>query len=93
LLGASGLRDHGRRYFSGDGGMPRLIAFVVALVVGLQAGAAFAQPGMKPTAPAKMMPPAEKTRLTACQQKAAQQHIAMHDRAKFVMDCMKEMAK
>jgi hypothetical protein len=93
LLGISDLRDHGRRYLLGDGGMPRLIACVVALVVGLSAGAAFAQSEMKPTAPVKMMPPADKARLAACQQKAAQQHIKMDDRAKFVMDCMKEMAK
>jgi hypothetical protein len=73
--------------------MSRLTAFTVAFVVGLNAGAAFAQSEMKPTAPTKMMPPAEKARLAECQQKAAQQNIKMDDRAKFIMDCMKEMAK
>lgn len=76
--------------------MKRLAVFLFALIVfgvGSNAGAAFAQSDMKPTAPAKMMPPAEKARLEACQQKAAQQNIAMDGRAKFVMDCMKEMAK
>ncbi len=48
---------------------------------------------MKPTAPTKMMPPDEKARMEACQQKAAQQNVKMDERAKFVMDCMKEMAK
>lgn len=73
--------------------MARLTAFLFVLAVGLNASAAFAQSDMKPSAPAKMMPPAEKARLEACQQKAAQQNIKMDDRAKFIMDCMKEMAK
>ncbi len=73
--------------------MTRLTAFIFALAVSLNAGAAMAQSDMKPTAPAKMMPPGEKARMEACQKKAAQQNIKMDDRAKFVMDCMKEMAK
>lgn len=72
--------------------MPRLAAFIFALAVSA-AGAAFAQDPMKPTAPQKMMPPVEKARLEACQQKAARQNIKMDERAKFLMDCMKEMAK
>jgi hypothetical protein len=73
--------------------MLRLTVFVFALTMGFNFGAAFAQSDMKPTAPAKMMPPAEEARLQACQKKAAQQNIKMDDRAKFVMDCIKEMAK
>jgi hypothetical protein len=73
--------------------MPWLTAFILALAVSVSAGAAFAQSDMKPTAPAKMMPPDEKARLDACQQKAAQQNIKMDERAKFLMDCMKDMAK
>lgn len=75
--------------------MPRRTIYVSAIVVGavLCAGFATAQSDMKPTAPKKMMPPAEKARLEACQQKAAQQNVKMDERAKFVMDCMKEMAK
>lgn len=73
--------------------MPRLTAFIVAVAVGLNAGLGFAQSDMKPTAPTKMMPPTEKARLDACQKKAAQQNIKMDDRAKFLMNCMKEMAK
>jgi hypothetical protein len=73
--------------------MPRLTGFIIALAVSLNAGAALAQSDMKPTAPAKMMPPGEKARLEACQKKAAQQNVKMDERARFVMDCMKEMAK
>lgn len=75
--------------------MPRLTCDLPAIVFGvaLLSGAAAAQPAMKPSAPDKMMPPTEKARLQACQQKAAQQSIAMDGRAKFVMDCMKAMAK
>ena len=75
--------------------MPRLTVYFSAVALGasLCAGAAAAQQAMKPTAPQKMMPPDEKARLQACQQKAAQQNIKMDDRAKFVMDCMETMAK
>ena len=75
--------------------MSRLTLYVsaIALSASLCAGAAAAQDSMKPTAPQKMMPPSEKARLEACQQKAAQQNIKMDDRAKFVMDCMEAMAK
>ncbi len=75
--------------------MRRLTICLATIVVGavLSAGAASAQPGMTPTAPKKMMPPAERARLQACRQKAAQQNVKMDERAKFIMDCMKEMAK
>jgi hypothetical protein len=73
--------------------MVRLTAIAVAVVLSLSAGASFAASDMTPTAPQKMMPPAEKARLEACQQKAADQQVKMDARAKFVMDCMKEMAK
>ena len=73
--------------------MPRLTVFIIALAVSFNAGAALAQSDMKPTAPQKMMPPGEKARLKACRQKAVQQNVEMDQRAKFVMDCMKEMAK
>ena len=70
-----------------------IYAGACAVALGLSAGAALAASDMKPTAPEKMMPPAEKARLEACQKKADEQHVAMDARAKFVMDCMKEMAK
>jgi len=75
--------------------MMRTMIYVSAcmIAVGLSAVAAAAASDMTPTAPQKMMPPAEKARLEACQQKAADQYVAMDARAKFVMDCMKEMAK
>ena len=75
--------------------MIRAMIYVSAcmIAVGLSAGVAIVASDMTPTAPQKMMPPAEKARLEACQQKAADQGIAMDARAKFVMDCMKEMAK
>lgn len=75
---------------------PTAFIFIFAIAVSVNAGAALAQSDMKdmkPTAPQKMMPPDEKARLEACQQKAAAQNIKMDERAKFVMDCMKEMAK
>ena len=75
--------------------MPRLTVCLSAIVIGtaLSAGVAPAQPDMKPTAPTKMMPPGEKARMEACQQKATRRNVKMDERAKFVMDCMKEMAK
>ena len=73
--------------------MAQPTTFVLAFALSVSAGVALAQSDMKPTAPAKMMPPDEKARLETCQQKAAQQNIKMDERAKFVMDCMKEMAK
>jgi hypothetical protein len=75
--------------------MMRAMIYVSAcmIAVGLSAGVAVAASDMTPTAPEKMMPPAEKARLEACQRKADEQHVAMDTRAKFVMDCMKEMAK
>ncbi len=75
--------------------MPRVIVYIFAFVLGsaLHVNTTFARSDMKPTAPAKMMPPGEKARLETCQLKAAQQKIKMDERARFVMDCMKEMAK
>jgi len=57
------------------------------------AGAAAAQPGMKATAPQKMMPPDEKQRLDECNKMAAERNIKMDERARFLMECMKEKAK
>ncbi len=73
--------------------MMRATICLSAALVAVAAGSALAQQGMKATAPKKMMPPAEKARLETCQQKAAEQQVAMDARAKFVMDCMKAMAK
>ncbi len=75
--------------------MLRLTIYLSAIALGavLSAGTLSAQPGMKPTAPKKMMRPAEEARLQVCQQKAAQQQVKMDERAKFIMVCMKEMAK
>ena len=65
-----------------------------AMILGLLlAGDAAAQPGMKATAPEKMMPPAEKQRLEECQKMAAQKNVQMDERAKFLMDCMKAKAE
>lgn len=65
-----------------------------AMILGLLlAGGAAAQPGMKATAPEKMMPPAEKQRLEECQKMAAQKNVQMDERAKFLMDCMKAKAE
>jgi hypothetical protein len=81
--------------FARDDVMPRLTAIASAIVFGaiLCAGAAGANDAMNPTAPTRMMPPDEKARLDACRQKAAQQNIKMDERARFIMDCMKDMAK
>jgi hypothetical protein len=70
--------------------MPRPIALLTAVIVslGLGAGAACAQPSMKPSAPQKMMAPAEAQKMRACKKQAADQNIKMAERSKFVMDCM-----
>ena len=49
--------------------MPRVIALFTAVIVslGLAAGAACAQPSMKPSAPQKMMSPAEARKMRACE--------------------------
>ncbi len=44
---------------------------------------------MAPSARDKMTAPAQAAKMRACEQKAAQQNIKMHERSKFVMDCMK----
>lgn len=66
--------------------MPRLVALLTAVMVGL--GAALAQTPMKPSAPQKMMSPEEAQKMHACEKQAADQNIKMDERAKFVMDCM-----
>jgi hypothetical protein len=70
--------------------MRRPIAFLAAVTVGmvLVSGAAVAAESMKPTAPEKMMSPAEQQKMHACEQLAAQRNIKMDERAKFLMDCM-----
>ena len=66
--------------------MSRMCVLAAALM--LFGAQAVAQPAMKPTAPQKMMSPAEKQKLQDCQRQAADQNVKMDDRAKFVMDCM-----
>lgn len=66
--------------------MPRSIALLVALLMGV--GAALAQTPMKPSAPQKMMSPSEAEKMHACEKQAADQNIKMDMRSKFVMDCM-----
>ncbi len=68
--------------------MPRTIAWLTALMLGLACGAAAAQSSMKPTAPQKMMPPGEAEKMRDCEKQAADQNIKMDERSKFVMDCM-----
>jgi hypothetical protein len=71
--------------------MPRVVIFLLTVMLSLllAADAASAQADMKASAPKKMTSPDQKRRMQACQEKAAQQKIAMDQRAKFVMDCMK----
>jgi hypothetical protein len=66
---------------------------VVTLSAVVLAGAVGTRPSMKPTAPQKMMTPNERQKMQECQKKAAQRNIAMHERAKFLMDCMIDKAK
>ena len=75
--------------------MPRPIALFAAVTLsfGLGAGAAHAQTSMKPSAPQKMMSPAEARKMRACEQQAAQNDIKMDERSKYVMDCMTAKAK
>jgi hypothetical protein len=70
--------------------MPRVIALLMAAIVslGFGVGAACAQPSMKPSAPQKMMSPAEARKMRACEKQAADQNVKMDERSKFVMDCM-----
>jgi hypothetical protein len=70
--------------------MRRLIAFRSAIMVSLllATAAASAENPMKPTAPEKMMSPDQKQKMHECEQLAAQHHIKMDERAKFLMDCM-----
>jgi hypothetical protein len=65
--------------------MPRPLALLMAGC--LVCGTAYAQ-SMKPSAPQKMMSPAEATKMHACEKQAADQNIKMDRRSKFVMDCM-----
>jgi len=73
--------------------MSRAIAVLAAAMVSLICGAAIAQSSMKPSAPQKMMSPAETKKMHACEQQAADQNIKMDERSKFVMDCMTGKAK
>lgn len=66
--------------------MWRAIALLTAALVGLSAAAA--QSSMQPTAPQKMTSPTEAKKRDACEQQAADQHVKMDERAKFIMDCM-----
>ena len=63
-------------------------AFALATALSLFGAIAHAQSPMKPTAPEKMMPPAEAEKMHACEKLAAEQNVKMNERAKFVMDCM-----
>ena len=67
--------------------MPRRIALLTAVTVSLVCGVAIAQP-MKPSAPQKMMSPAETRKMRACEKQAADQNVKMDERSKYVMDCM-----
>ena len=71
--------------------MPRPVALLTAVALSLVCAAASAQSSMKPSAPQKMMSPAEAQKMHDCEKQAADQNIKMDERAKFVMDCM--MAK
>lgn len=73
--------------------MPRLIALLTAAIVGLGVAAAAAAQTMKPSAPLKMMSPAEAKKMHACEKQAADQNIKMDERSKFVMDCMTAKVK
>lgn len=66
--------------------MTRAIALLTAAPLGLSAAAA--QSSMQPTAPQKMMSPAEAKKRNACEQRAADQQVKMDERAKFIMNCM-----
>jgi hypothetical protein len=67
--------------------MPRPTARLAAAIIGLSAVAAAGQ-SMKPSAPQKMMSPAEAKKMQACEKQTADQDIKMDERSKFVMDCM-----
>jgi len=58
------------------------------MTLGLGVGAACAQSPMKPSAPQKMMSPAEARIMRACEKQAADQNVKMDERSKYVMDCM-----
>jgi hypothetical protein len=68
--------------------MPRPFVLPMAAIVGLACAAAAAQPAMQPSAPQKMMSPSEAKKMQACEKQAADQHIKMDERSRFVMDCM-----
>ena len=63
-------------------------AIVPATVACLMGATALAQTSMKPTAPQKMMSPAEQKKMHASEKQAADRNIPMDQRSKFVMDCM-----
>ena len=68
--------------------MPHPVALLTALALSLVCAGAYAQSSMKPSAPQKMMSPAEAQKMHDCEKQAADQNIKMDERAKFVMDCM-----
>ena len=63
-------------------------AIVLAVMACLLGAGAVAQTAMKPTAPQKMTSSDEQKKMQACEKQAADRHIAMGQRSKFVMDCM-----
>ena len=70
--------------------MLRVIALLTAAIgsLGFGVGAACAQSPMKPSAPQKMMSPAEVQKMRACEKQAADQNVKRDERSKYVMDCM-----
>jgi len=68
--------------------MLRPFVLPMAAIMSLACAAAAAQPAMKPSAPQKMTSPGEAKKMQACEKQAADQHIKMDERSKFVMDCM-----
>jgi hypothetical protein len=73
--------------------MPRLIAFCATLTLSLVFAAGAQTTSMKPSAPQKMMSPAEAEKMRGCEQLAAQNNIKMDERSKYVMDCMTAKVK
>ena len=65
-----------------------LRTIVLLMAASLLCGPAYAQSSMKPSAPQKMMSPAEAQKMRACKKQAADQNIKMAERSQFVMDCM-----
>jgi hypothetical protein len=68
--------------------MLRPFVLPMMAIVSLACGAAAAQPAMQPSAPQKMTSPSEAKKMQACEKQAADQHIKMDERSKFVMNRM-----